>query len=139
MVVAADDIPGKGKPKGKQYTRSRTGCLTCRQRHQKCDETSPICGNCLVVQRQCEYPTAVIPLRERRKKCLPGEQPWANAVTVSRAIGPSTSVATRPISMAYRSDALFHYFYDLEDPYDIAPKERRQSLWALQPCYFIHN
>ncbi|UZP38093.1 hypothetical protein NXS19_005909 [Fusarium pseudograminearum] len=129
MVVAADDTPGKGNPKGKQYTRSRTGCLTCRQRHQKCDETRPICGNCLVVQRQCEYPTAVLPLRERRKKCLPGEQqPWTNAVTISRAIGPCTSVATRPISMAYRSDALFHYFYDLEDPFDIAPKERRQSL-----------
>ncbi|ESU10452.1 hypothetical protein FGSG_02854 [Fusarium graminearum PH-1] len=110
MVVAADDNPGKGKSKGKQYTRSRTGCLTCRQRHQKCDETRPVCGNCLLVQRQCEYPTAVLPLRERRKKFLPGEQqPWTNAVTISRAIGPGTSVATRPISMAYRSDALFHY------------------------------
>ncbi|QPC58908.1 hypothetical protein HYE67_001139 [Fusarium culmorum] len=136
MVVAADDTPGKGKPKGKQYTRSRTGCLTCRQRHQKCDETRPVCGNCLLVQRQCEYPTAVLPLRERRKKFLPGEQqPWTNAATISRAIGPGTSVATRPISMAYRSDALFHYFYDLEDPFDVAPKERRQSLNIATLCF----
>ncbi|RGP59530.1 hypothetical protein FSPOR_11287 [Fusarium sporotrichioides] len=129
MAVTADDTPGKGKQKGKQYTRSRTGCLTCRLRHQKCDETRPICVNCIDVKRHCEYPTAVLPLRERRKKCLPGEQqPWTNAVTISRAIGPGTSGAARPIAMAYRSDALFHYFYDLEDPLDIAPKEKRQSL-----------
>ncbi|OBS24171.1 hypothetical protein FPOA_04718 [Fusarium poae] len=129
MTVTAENTPSKGKQKGKQYTRSRTGCLTCRQRHQKCDETRPICGNCVSAERHCEYPTAVLPLRERRKKCLPGEQqPWTNTVTISRAVGPGTAGAARPISMAYRSDALFHYFYDLEDPLDIAPKETRQNL-----------
>ncbi|CAG7563423.1 unnamed protein product [Fusarium equiseti] len=109
MVVSAESATKK--PKQKQYyTRSRTGCLTCRQRHQKCDEVRPICGNCISVQRQCEYPSAILPLRERRKKCLPGEQqPWTDAVTMSKAIGPCTSVAKRPIPMAYRSDELFHY------------------------------
>ncbi|XEV03522.1 hypothetical protein FSHL1_008809 [Fusarium sambucinum] len=129
MAITPEDAPSKGKQKERQYTRSRTGCLTCRQRHQKCDETRPICGNCVGIKRHCEYPAAILPLRERRKKCLPGEQqPWTNAVTISRAVGPCTAGAARPISMAYRSDALFHYFYDLEDPFDIAPKEKRQSL-----------
>ncbi|RFN49921.1 hypothetical protein FIE12Z_5820 [Fusarium flagelliforme] len=116
MVVSAE-VATK-KPKQKQYyTRSRTGCLTCRQRHQKCDE------------RQCEYPSAVLPLRERRKKCLPGEQqPWTDAVTMPKVIGSCTSVATRPIPMAYRSDELFHYFYQLEDPFDVVPKGKRQDL-----------
>ena len=132
MVVSAEVAAKKPKQKQKQYyTRSRTGCLTCRQRHQKCDEVRPIwlvkyapahtyacktwltlgsSGSCISVQRQCEYPSAVLPLRERRKKCLPGEQqPWTDAVTIPKAIGSCTSVATRPIPMAYRSDELFHY------------------------------
>lgn len=67
-------------------------------------------GNCISVQRQCEYPPAVLPLRERRKKCLPGEQqPWIDASTMPKVIGSCTSVAMRPIPMAYRSDELFHY------------------------------
>ncbi|KAK4141687.1 uncharacterized protein C8A04DRAFT_30673 [Dichotomopilus funicola] len=36
---------------GKQ--RSRDGCLTCRSRHVKCDETRPICGNCRKSNRDC--------------------------------------------------------------------------------------
>ena len=130
MVVSAEVSAKKTKQK-QYYTRSRTGCLTCRQRHQKCDEVRPIwlvkyapahscarktwltcgySGNCISMQRQCEYPSAVLPLRERRKKNLPGEQqPWTDAVIMPKVIGSCTSVATRPIPMAYRSDELFHY------------------------------
>lgn len=52
-------IPGKkresdatpdGKPK-----RTRTGCLTCRERHLKCDETKPTCNNCSKSQRDCNW------------------------------------------------------------------------------------
>ncbi|KAM0198433.1 hypothetical protein ACHAPI_003956 [Fusarium lateritium] len=32
--------------------------------------------------------------------------------------------------MAFKSDELFHYFYKLEDPSDIAPKKTRQDLLA---------
>ncbi|PHH78480.1 hypothetical protein CDD82_3033 [Ophiocordyceps australis] len=34
--------------------RVRTGCLTCRQRHLKCDEASPDCFNCRRSKRQCK-------------------------------------------------------------------------------------
>ena len=34
--------------------RVRTGCLTCRSRHLKCDETLPNCNNCLKSNRACE-------------------------------------------------------------------------------------
>ncbi|KAG9253153.1 uncharacterized protein F5Z01DRAFT_175953 [Emericellopsis atlantica] len=36
---------------GKQ--RSRSGCLTCRTRHVKCDEKQPECGNCAKGHRVC--------------------------------------------------------------------------------------
>ncbi|KAI0202482.1 hypothetical protein F4808DRAFT_421748, partial [Astrocystis sublimbata] len=36
-----------------QY-RARTGCLTCRDRHVKCDEALPRCRNCAKSNRSCE-------------------------------------------------------------------------------------
>jgi hypothetical protein len=34
----------------------RTGCLACRHRHLKCDETQPICRGCQKAARECVYP-----------------------------------------------------------------------------------
>ncbi|CAO2654860.1 Nn.00g115930.m01.CDS01 [Neocucurbitaria sp. VM-36] len=44
------DATPDGKPK-----RTRTGCLTCRERHLKCDETKPTCNNCSKSQRDCNW------------------------------------------------------------------------------------
>jgi hypothetical protein len=41
--------PAANKPK-----RVRTGCLTCRERHLKCDEGLPICQNCRKSNRTCK-------------------------------------------------------------------------------------
>ncbi|CAI6031421.1 unnamed protein product [Clonostachys chloroleuca] len=35
--------------------RSRSGCLTCRRRHKKCDEQKPVCAVCHKSNRKCEY------------------------------------------------------------------------------------
>ncbi|KIW04450.1 hypothetical protein, variant [Verruconis gallopava] len=38
--------------------RSKTGCITCRLRRVKCDETKPLCMRCLRARRECEgYPS----------------------------------------------------------------------------------
>lgn len=34
--------------------RVRTGCLTCRERHLKCDEAMPHCNNCKKSNRECK-------------------------------------------------------------------------------------
>ncbi|GMM35075.1 hypothetical protein DASC09_024000 [Saccharomycopsis crataegensis] len=36
--------------------RSRSGCLSCRRRHKKCDETKPICKSCASRNAYCEWP-----------------------------------------------------------------------------------
>lgn len=46
----ASDTTVDDRPK-----RTRTGCLTCRERHLKCDETKPTCNNCLKSQRECNW------------------------------------------------------------------------------------
>lgn len=43
-----DSVPAN-KPK-----RVRTGCLTCRERHLKCDEGLPNCQNCKKSNRKCK-------------------------------------------------------------------------------------
>ncbi|KAI5956399.1 hypothetical protein KGF54_000874 [Candida jiufengensis] len=36
--------------------RSKTGCLNCRKRKKKCDETSPICIACISRNQECIWP-----------------------------------------------------------------------------------
>ena len=46
---ATDGTSSASKPK-----RVRTGCLTCRERHLKCDEGTPVCLNCRKSNRPCK-------------------------------------------------------------------------------------
>ncbi|ENH75174.1 Transcriptional regulatory protein moc3 [Fusarium oxysporum f. sp. cubense race 1] len=46
-VPTSNPTPVKGK-------RVRTGCLTCRERHLKCDEAVPDCMNCRKRGRECK-------------------------------------------------------------------------------------
>ncbi|WEW57713.1 hypothetical protein PRK78_003180 [Emydomyces testavorans] len=48
-TAAPLDRSAAPKPK-----RVRTGCLTCRERHLKCDETLPRCQNCQKSDRLCK-------------------------------------------------------------------------------------
>ncbi|KAK1831842.1 hypothetical protein QBC39DRAFT_257957 [Podospora conica] len=45
--------PPPGPAAGKSR-RVRTGCLTCRERHLKCDEGLPDCNNCRKSSRECK-------------------------------------------------------------------------------------
>lgn len=46
--------PKKETPPEKR--RVRTGCLTCRSKHKKCDETKPICNFCQLKNLKCIWP-----------------------------------------------------------------------------------
>ncbi|KAM7222726.1 hypothetical protein V8F06_001913 [Rhypophila decipiens] len=62
--------PNRGRPRGHSIDRRastatpapavgksrrvRTGCLTCRERHLKCDEGLPECNNCRKSNRECK-------------------------------------------------------------------------------------
>ncbi|KAF2187907.1 hypothetical protein K469DRAFT_661295 [Zopfia rhizophila CBS 207.26] len=43
-------------PKRKTHTKSRKGCLQCKQRHTKCNETHPRCANCTRLEIDCTWP-----------------------------------------------------------------------------------
>ena len=42
------------KASAARQRRVRTGCLTCRKRHLKCDEAMPSCSNCRKSDRKCQ-------------------------------------------------------------------------------------
>ncbi|KAK4232481.1 hypothetical protein QBC38DRAFT_352077 [Podospora fimiseda] len=42
----------------RRHKKSRKGCLECKKRHIKCDETRPRCINCATVDRECQYSTS---------------------------------------------------------------------------------
>jgi hypothetical protein len=47
VVTPAPGVTAKSR-------RVRTGCLTCRERHLKCDEGTPDCNNCRKSSRECK-------------------------------------------------------------------------------------
>jgi hypothetical protein len=47
-------VPPSASLSAAKPKRVRTGCLTCRNRHLKCDEALPICLNCQKSNRKCE-------------------------------------------------------------------------------------
>lgn len=57
----AAEVSGSATPKKRirksrgRGLRAKTGCLTCRKRHKKCDERTPICWNCTISNRDCAY------------------------------------------------------------------------------------
>ncbi|KAI8993012.1 hypothetical protein BD414DRAFT_483052 [Trametes punicea] len=56
-----DTAAQRKRPK---YTRSKTGCLTCRGKKIKCDETKPVCLRCSHGHRDCTWPEGV-PTRKK--------------------------------------------------------------------------
>lgn len=41
--------------KRKYHLKSRSGCSTCKKRRVKCDETKPLCNNCVRMKLVCGY------------------------------------------------------------------------------------
>lgn len=55
-----DGISGPEQPRHR-IKRTRTGCLTCKQRRVKCGEERPECARCKVAARTCVYGSDVSP------------------------------------------------------------------------------
>lgn len=54
LVVRARPPSDKPKLSRTSVPKVRTGCITCKKRHIKCDEGRPSCANCLKSRGRCE-------------------------------------------------------------------------------------
>ncbi|KAL4739431.1 fungal-specific transcription factor domain-containing protein [Aspergillus similis] len=77
----------RGRKSRGRGLRTKTGCVTCRKRHLKCDEVKPVCGPCLKVSRQCDY--------SRSSSNHPAEQPAEDEATQP---SPNIDTATHFLS-----------------------------------------
>lgn len=65
----------------------RTGCVTCKKRHVKCDETKPFCMNCLRIKGFCEG-YAIKPRKKRAKPVPKSADGQANDATAMAVMAP---------------------------------------------------
>ncbi|KAI1653534.1 hypothetical protein F4813DRAFT_383192 [Daldinia decipiens] len=71
-MTSPDVIPAKSR-------RVRTGCLTCRERHLKCDEGTPDCLNCRKSNRECKRGVRLnfIDMTCKEPPYIPTTEEWA--------------------------------------------------------------
>lgn len=89
-----------GKADKAKITRSRNGCLTCKRRRRKCDETKPHCLNCINSNRICEgYAIKfVFDVDSKRKQsCKGGLSSTAKMENVGIPLHKSVSEPVKPI------------------------------------------
>ncbi|KAJ5168941.1 uncharacterized protein N7482_004535 [Penicillium canariense] len=53
-------------PPEERNSRSRTGCLECRKKHNKCDEKRPVCSFCSRRDFDCQYPSGLKWVRQQQ-------------------------------------------------------------------------
>ncbi|GAB1318631.1 Adhesion and hyphal regulator 1 [Madurella fahalii] len=71
--------PGlSASPVADKSKRVRTGCLTCRERHLKCDEGLPDCNNCLKSKRECKRGLRLnfIDIQVKEPPCMAPTAEW---------------------------------------------------------------
>ncbi|GKT47242.1 putative transcriptional regulatory protein [Colletotrichum spaethianum] len=85
----------------------RTGCITCKRRHIKCDEAKPHCGNCLQSRGHCEG-YLVAP----KKTSGPAQICWDSKHVIRQAPSPATQARLDANARDFRDDAGLNYFQE---------------------------
>ena len=49
-----------GNRRRQKYSRTRTGCLSCRTRRIKCDEARPVCKRCIIAKKTVSYVSYIV-------------------------------------------------------------------------------
>lgn len=76
--------------------RVQTGCLMCKRRKKKCDETKPRCGDCRRLCLDCAWP----PERSKEKPAASASASASAPVSVSASASTSAAAATAATATA---------------------------------------
>ncbi|KEF61870.1 uncharacterized protein A1O9_03442 [Exophiala aquamarina CBS 119918] len=83
------------KPRGRGL-RTRTGCLTCRKRHLKCNEAKPVCGPCTRSNHSCVYADPCAPHPDSTSASTSNSASKQPSTTPSLSNSVAPSVITNP-------------------------------------------
>ncbi|TFK44409.1 hypothetical protein BDQ12DRAFT_15631 [Crucibulum laeve] len=147
-VVAPPARTEPAQRKRPKYTRSKTGCMTCRVKKIKCDETKPNCMRCTHGQRDCTWPEGA-PARKKpaaRKDSMDGRPSTAGSSSISEASTPPTrepsppstrrELSLAPPSTDRRTNDSYLQLHPMPSEHSSA---RRQVAIAEPPTYTHHN
>ncbi|KAL3490509.1 hypothetical protein BJX62DRAFT_238145 [Aspergillus germanicus] len=76
------------------HTKSRAGCLTCKKRRVKCDETRPSCRNCIRTGWSCSWPD-IQPQARSQSPLQPKYSPSSTLSSTRQAAIPSRIFQTQ--------------------------------------------
>ncbi|KAK5954982.1 hypothetical protein OHC33_003661 [Knufia fluminis] len=138
--------PSKKKKVASTRRRTKTGCLTCRQRRVKCDETKPTCRNCEKSRRQCAgYQPTTIQRPHQVPQNLPMEHPFYQYQTPS-GVSPGMHAQTPPSSLQHSQGGISSAFSEAQQQntlgvappttYNIAHAEHE---WPYQSEYIFDD
>ncbi|RAK97303.1 Zn(II)2Cys6 transcription factor [Aspergillus ibericus CBS 121593] len=101
-----------GKPRQKQWrSRSKTGCITCRIRRVKCDESKPSCQKCTSTGRKCDgYQDPSTKQTSWRRSRRTGATP-AQTQGMIQMLSPWDLIGHKPLENEY-----FNYFRLITTP-----------------------
>lgn len=122
--------------KRRPHKRSRHGCLTCKQRHIRCDELKPVCTNCLTRGGECGYAA------EGARGA--SDSPSSAAATMQPPLvaylsSPADPFDTLPIKMPYRSLELFNHFANYRIFSRTAVPKSASSQWLVTASLLDKN
>ncbi|KAI5920635.1 hypothetical protein F4810DRAFT_681982 [Camillea tinctor] len=92
-------MTSSGKPR-RSHNKSRKGCTECKRRHIKCDEQRPMCVNCHVSKRRCDYHNLVpqVPV-----------QPQTSLISVEKDPCSGMLINSPQLLFALEHFSLFHH------------------------------
>ncbi|CAM1507654.1 Fc.00g072950.m01.CDS01 [Cosmosporella sp. VM-42] len=88
----------------------RTGCITCKKRHVKCDEAKPQCGNCLKSRGHCEGYVE----KPKKQRTGPDQVRW-DSRQLTRPAPPRTQLKLDLDALDFRDSQSLLYFQEFVD------------------------
>ncbi|KAH8679783.1 hypothetical protein BGZ60DRAFT_237056 [Tricladium varicosporioides] len=135
-------VPDRYERKRAFVSKSRSGCVTCRARRIKCDETRPICRRCIISEKVCQ---GYLPATSRRTSKSSQSSSGSNSGPVKspRPVPvPQVFVINVP-STSFNTEQEHRYFRLFSDTIitEIAPEfnPERWSRLILQACASVES
>ncbi|KAF8597737.1 hypothetical protein BDV93DRAFT_358496 [Ceratobasidium sp. AG-I] len=115
--------------------RSKTGCLTCKNRRKKCDEKHPICDRCVRAGIEClGYSYLDLP---KEKSVRPRTKATPHALSRS-SLGPASPSRPQPQTLPTPATASPYPFLPATPSAwnDLSLEAPASTIWPSAPCGF---
>ncbi|KAK9461988.1 uncharacterized protein V1516DRAFT_663696 [Lipomyces oligophaga] len=116
FVMNRDAYNSQQRRRVDKLPRSRSGCITCRARHKRCDQRLPHCKNCEILQIKCQG-------YERTLR-------WQEKAMVKAEVEPTKYTRLVYLNVnPYRFEESLEYLMEKYSPFDVyhEPGETQQT------------